>query len=170
MNDQRRLGQVEVRRMQVLARMDEGRQPQMTGAAGFEANPLVSSQATDFAVAGADDLFKRADGPGARADHFPGGWFAEFIPMGMTTSFGDGSRATLKMLRQFANLPHILCFGRLCCKDAPGGGQILEFVPVGVATSFGQGGRATLEMLSRLAHIPHVLCFGQLQLQARPRR
>ena len=156
--------------MQVLARMDEGRQPQMTGSAGFVAKPLASPQVTDFAVAGMEDLFVKANGVGATANHFPPGRFAEFIPMGMTTSFGDGSRATLKMLRQFANLPHVLCFGRLCCKDAPGGGQILEFVPVGVATSFGQGGRATLAMLSRLAHIPHVLCFGQLRLEARPRR
>ena len=156
--------------MQVFAKREEGCQSQRTGSAGFVANPFATPQAADLIAAGTDDLFERADRAEAPADHFPPGRFAEFIPLGMTTSFGDGSRATLKMLRQFANLPHVLCFGRLCCKDAPGGGQFLEFVPVGVATSFGQGGRATLEMLSRLAHIPHVLCFGQLRLEARPRR
>jgi len=156
--------------MQVFAKREEGCQSQKTGSAGFVANPFASGQAADLAPLVINGLVEIANAPAAPAGHFPPGRFAEFIPMGMTTSFGDGSRATLKMLRQFANLPHVLCFGRLCCKDAPGGGQFLEFVPVGVATSFGQGGRATLEMLSRLAHIPHVLCFGKLRLEARPRR
>ena len=156
--------------MQVFAKREEGCPDQETASAGFVANPLGSGQAADLAPLVINGLAASANAASAPADHFPPGRFAEFIPMGMTTSFGDGSRATLKMLRQFANLPHVLCFGRLCCKDAPGGGQILEFVPVGVATSFGQGGRATLEMISRLAHIPHVLCFGQLRLEAKPRR
>lgn len=156
--------------MQVFAKRKEGCQSERTGSAGFVANPFASGQAAEFAPLVIDGLAKNADAAAATADYFPPGRFAEFIPLGMTTSFGDGSRATLKMLRQFANLPHVLCFGRLCCKDAPGGGQILEFVPVGVATSFGQGGRATLEMLSRLAHIPHVLCFGRLRLETRPHR
>jgi hypothetical protein len=156
--------------MQVLVKREEGCQSPRIGSAGFVVNPFPARQTASLSPTGPDRAVEKAEAAGPLADLFPPGQFAEFIPMGMTTSFGDGSRATLKMLRRFANIPHILCFGRLRCSEAPGGRQIIEFVPIGVATSFGQGGRATLEMLSRLAHIPHVLCLGQLRLEAKPRR
>ena len=87
----------------------------------------------------------------------------EFIPVGLATGFGHNGRLTLKMLRRFANIPHVLVFGRLQLSNDSVGGQTIEFIPMAVATSFGNGENAPLKMLSQQVNIPHVLCFGKLK-------
>jgi len=87
----------------------------------------------------------------------------EFVPVGIATDFGCNGRLTLEMLRRFANMPHVLVFGRLQLSNVSAVGETIEFIPLAVATSFGNSEGAPLKILSQQANIPHVLCFGRLK-------
>src|SRR6266566_2645979 len=104
------------------------------------------------------------------ANPFPSDQLTEFIPVGIATSFGEGGKVTLKMLRQLAYMPHVLFFGRLQLLGAPLRGQFIEFIPVAVVTNFREGDTVALEMLVRHVNIPHVICFGRLTSDSLPRQ
>lgn len=174
--------------MDVSIKRQEGRQ--RMGSAGFVANPFLTGElrqlvpSTDCeqaeAVASGELLLEtlppsqftfRPDGLRFQAiasaellaQLFPSDDSSEFMPLGIATNFGEGGKVTLHLLRRFANLPHILFFGRLRYLDPHHGTQMTEFIPTGFATSFGQEGKVTLALLTRLANLPHVLCFGRLR-------
>jgi len=139
-------------------------------SAGYVANPFPSDQTKNFIPAGNDCRLQQTGSAGLAANLFPSGQLTEFIPVGIATSFGEGGKVTLKMLRQLANIPHVLFFGRLQLSDVSMRGRFIEFVPIAVVTSFREGDTVALDLLVRHVNIPHVLCFGRLTSDSMPRQ
>ena len=156
--------------MNILVTPGDRRRTLGIGSAEFVANPFPSDQTIDFIPLGNGCRLQPTGSAGLAANLFPSSQLTEFIPVGIATSFGEGGKVTLKMLRQLAYMPHVLFFGRLQLLGAPLRGQFIEFIPVTVVTNFREGDTVALEMLVRHVNIPHVICFGRLTSDSLPRQ
>lgn len=147
--------------MSLIVNPHNDRHSLMPASAEFAANSFSVSQHNEFVLPGPDPAFQTPAWGGVAANLFQS--LDEFIPVGIVTGFGQNGRLTLKMLRRFANIPHVLLFGRLHLSNVAVGSQSIEFIPMAVTTSFGNGESVPLKMLSQRVNIPHVLCFGRLK-------